>query len=75
MWCRKIESVTLFRIIKSIDPDAFIAQTKSNGVYGRGFDTMKVKIKKQKHMPAAHVAEEAAHPYRPEDNPNLAAND
>ena len=45
VWCRKIESVTLFRIIKSIDPDAFIAQTKANGVYGKGFDTMKVKIK------------------------------
>lgn len=46
VWCRKIESVTLFRIIKSIDPDAFIAQTKANGVYGKGFDTMKVRIKK-----------------------------
>ena len=48
VWCRKIESVTMFRIIKSIDPDAFIAQSKANGVYGKGFDTMKIRIKKRK---------------------------
>jgi uncharacterized membrane-anchored protein YitT (DUF2179 family) len=43
--CRKIESVTIFRIIKSIDSDAFITQANVNGVYGQGFDQMKVKIK------------------------------
>lgn len=48
VWCRKIESVTIFRIIKSIDGDAFITQTASNGVYGKGFDTMKIKIKSNK---------------------------
>ncbi|MBD5232533.1 MAG: YitT family protein [Bacteroidales bacterium] len=75
VWCRKIESVTLFRIIKSIDPDAFIAQTKSNGVYGKGFDTMKVKIKKagNRNTMPAHKAYEAAHPYRPSEAPNLAS--
>lgn len=75
VWCRKIESVTIFRIVKSIDPDAFIAQTKANGVYGKGFDTMKVRIKKHK-VPAPlpeHKASEAAHPYRPDQGPNLAA--
>lgn len=46
VWCRKIESVTIFRIIKSIDPGAFITQTMTNGVYGKGFDQMKVKLKK-----------------------------
>lgn len=45
VWCRKIEAVTVFRIVKSIDEDAFIAQSNANGVYGKGFDTMKVKIK------------------------------
>lgn len=49
VWCRKIEAVTIFRIIKSIDPGAFIAQSHANGVYGKGFDTMKVKIKKKSH--------------------------
>lgn len=45
VWCRKIESVTIFRIIKSIDPEAFITQTMTNGVYGKGFDKMKIKAK------------------------------
>lgn len=48
VWCRKIESVTIFRIVKQIDDQAFITQTNSNGVYGKGFDTMKVKLKKHK---------------------------
>lgn len=43
--CRKIESVNIFRIIKSIDPNAFITQANVNGVYGLGFDAIKLKIK------------------------------
>ncbi len=43
--CRKIESVTIFRIIKSIDKDAFITQANVNGVYGKGFDELKLKMK------------------------------
>lgn len=43
--CRKIESVTIFRIIKSIDPDALVTQANVNGVYGQGFDQIKVKLK------------------------------
>ncbi len=43
--CRKIESVTIFRIIKSIDNDAFITQAQVNGVYGRGFDEIKLKMR------------------------------
>ncbi len=49
VWCRKIESVTIFRIVKSIDDNAFITQGAVNGVYGKGFDTMrmkKIKVKK-----------------------------
>lgn len=41
--CRKIESVTIFRIVKSIDPTAFITQANVNGVYGQGFDELKFK--------------------------------
>lgn len=48
VWCRKIESVTIFRIVKSIDPEAFITQANVNGVYGKGFDTMKIKIKQKR---------------------------
>lgn len=46
VWCRKIESVTIFRIVKSMDEHAFITQSNVNGVYGKGFDTMRVKMKK-----------------------------
>ena len=45
VWCRKIESVTIFRIVKSIDENAFITKSNANGVYGKGFDTMHVKVK------------------------------
>lgn len=48
VWCRKIESVTIFRIIKRIDPDAFITQSNVNGVYGKGFDTIKIKTSSPK---------------------------
>lgn len=40
---RKSESVTIFRIVKDIDPDAFITQGNVNGVYGQGFDRIKLK--------------------------------
>lgn len=58
VWCRKIESVTIFRIVKTVDNDAFITQANVNGVYGRGFDKVKVKMKKhaseQPHDLSAH---------------------
>jgi uncharacterized membrane-anchored protein YitT (DUF2179 family) len=39
---KKTESVTIFRIVNSIDPNAFISQSSVIGVYGRGFDPIKV---------------------------------
>lgn len=47
--CRKIEAVTIFRLVKSIDSNALVTQSNVNGVYGKGFDEMKVKIKKVNH--------------------------
>jgi uncharacterized membrane-anchored protein YitT (DUF2179 family) len=38
---KKTESVTIFRIVKNIDPNAFISQSSVIGVYGRGFDPIK----------------------------------
>lgn len=38
---RKNESSVIFRIIKDIDPNAFISQTSVRGVYGQGFDPIK----------------------------------
>ncbi len=43
--CRKIEAVTISRIVKSIDPNAFLTQARVGGVYGKGFDELKVKMK------------------------------
>ena len=63
--CRKIESVTISRIIKSIDPDAFTTQCNVNGVYGKGFDDLKVKMKPaNNNAPVrrpAHSPETSAH--------------
>lgn len=40
---RKNESAKIFKIVKSIDPNAFVSQSSAIGVYGQGFDVMKVK--------------------------------
>ena len=45
---RKNESVNIFRLIKMIDPNAFVSQSAVIGVYGEGFDEMRVKIKERK---------------------------
>ena len=45
---RKTESVSIFRLINMIDPDAFVSQSSVIGVYGEGFEKMKVKVPKKK---------------------------
>ena len=40
---KKRESVTIFRLIKTIDPNAFVSQSSVIGVYGEGFDQRKVR--------------------------------
>lgn len=40
---KKRESVFIFRLIKTIDPNAFVSQSSVIGVYGEGFDEIKVK--------------------------------
>lgn len=40
---KKRESTTIFRLIKDIDPNAFVSQSSVIGVYGEGFDHIKVK--------------------------------
>ena len=61
VFCRKIESVTIFRIVKSIDEDAFVTQGAVNGVYGKGFDKVKIRMRKRKKVegPVAQAAAEA----------------
>ena len=50
---KKNESTEIFRLIKMIDPNAFVSQSSVIGVYGEGFDEMKVKIKKKKEIEQA----------------------
>lgn len=45
---KKRESPTIFHIIQSIDPQAFVSQTLAHGVFGDGFDALKAKAKKSK---------------------------
>jgi len=40
---KKSESIDIFRLVKDIDPNAFISQSNVVGVYGEGFDKLKVK--------------------------------
>lgn len=45
---KKNESINIFRLIKMIDPNAFVSQSAVIGVYGEGFDEMRVSMKKEK---------------------------
>ena len=44
--CRQFESDRIFQIIKSIDKSALISQTYVRGIYGLGFDELKVNLHK-----------------------------
>lgn len=45
---RKTDLNLLLRYVKSIDPDAFLSVSNVMGVYGKGFDAIKVKTKTTK---------------------------
>lgn len=47
---RKRKSTAIFSYVKSVDPYAFISMSHCRGVYGEGFDTIKVKTKQSKHI-------------------------
>ena len=40
---KRRQSLDIFRLVKRIDPNAFISQSSVIGVYGEGFDQLKVK--------------------------------
>lgn len=44
---RKSQSNRIFQIINDIDPEAFVSQSAVIGVYGNGFDHLKVKKSKE----------------------------
>ena len=43
---RSRQQITVLRLIKSIDPYAFVSMSNANGVWGEGFDKMKVNLEK-----------------------------
>ena len=45
---RKSDLNLLFKYVKTIDPDAFLSVSTVMGVYGQGFDTIKIKSKSVK---------------------------
>ena len=55
---RKNESINIFRLIKMIDPQAFVSQSSVIGVYGEGFEEMRVKIKEQKKIDEDRIRNE-----------------
>lgn len=40
---RKHESAKIFRLVRSIDPNAFVSQTAAAGVFGQGFESIREK--------------------------------
>lgn len=51
--CRKSETNTLLRIVRDIDPEAFLTVGSVMGVYGKGFDPLRVAGKARKKKAAA----------------------
>lgn len=49
---RKSDLNLLLRYVKSIDPDAFLSVSSVMGVYGQGFDTIKVRTEHKKKQKA-----------------------
>ncbi len=45
---RKRESIDIFRLIKSIDPYCFVSMANVRGVYGEGFDAIKMTTQSKK---------------------------
>ena len=45
LMAKRNESQSIFRIVKIIDPSAFVSQSSVIGVFGEGFDSIKVNTK------------------------------
>ncbi|MBR5102467.1 MAG: YitT family protein [Muribaculaceae bacterium] len=58
--CRRFESVRINRIIKAVDRNAFISIATVGGVYGNGFDEMKVKLHNYHPTTTPHQANDTA---------------
>lgn len=56
---KKTEAGMIFRIVKEVDPRAFLSQSLVRGVYGQGFESIKApKVAKPKAAEEATNVEE-----------------
>lgn len=46
VWCRQFNTREIFRIVNEVDPGAYITACDVRGVWGNGFDTLKIKSHK-----------------------------
>lgn len=44
VWCRHTDEKDIFRIVKAIDPGAYVTYAHVKGVYGNGFDPIHYKV-------------------------------
>ena len=49
-FCRRTELSFMHSIIKRIDPDAFISNSSVSGIYGKGFEELKIKKMKEEKL-------------------------
>ena len=67
---REHESNEVFRIIKDIDPNAFISQSVTRGVFGKGFDSVLINKREQdraQQLEAQYELEEATKRHQAEE--------
>ncbi len=48
VWCRQYNTPEIFHIVHEVDPGAYITDCDVRGVWGNGFDTLKLKPRKLK---------------------------
>ena len=46
--CRKVETNNILRVVRELDPDAFVSVGSVMGVYGKGFESFDLRPKKMK---------------------------
>lgn len=49
VWCRFNDTSDMFHIVHEVDPGAYITDCNVRGVWGNGFDTLKLKPRKRTH--------------------------
>lgn len=53
VWCRAVDTPDMFHIVHEVDPGAYITDSNVRGVWGNGFDTLRLKPRSP-HRQASH---------------------